>query len=219
MDAVDAFRDNPGDHVTVAKMLGVDNRTALKLWEHGWKRHGWARAIRIVLMEEDRDAEEARREIERAKRQEEIDRLASERMMAIEARADELSGAQTSRKSAIAFAVVSQKLVRSANALANELNVRLGRGDAAEMSLAEMRDLIRTVAYTVDKSERILRMALEIERVVAGDPTAVSEHRGTSIGTPEERAVELERVLATLERAKARGGMRVLNGVAEVVSS
>jgi hypothetical protein len=232
-----AYRQMPGLHTRVAATVGVDYATAKKAWDDGWnaKTCPWAQPIQHVLLEEQESVRAERERREKETREKEISLAVEAREDAIRARAEEAVGAKVSRSNAIGVGLLSSKLVVGMQKLVDEINLRLGivprdsRGNAivlspadqvrlgssSNLSFDQMRQLLALGSHLVERSQRILRHALDIERIVAGDPKAVAELRNAEGLSPDEVVLELTRLTGVMERARERYRQPVLDAVVE----
>jgi hypothetical protein len=197
---LNAFREEPGNINAAAKKANTTWATADKAWRHGWANKPWGRAISLVLKEEMEAARAARIQEEKRIAREELERMIQARLDAIEARKEEAQGAKVSRKNAILMAVVSNRLLSAADKIAVEIQNRVNAGVAA-MPLADLRKLMEMATRAVSRSEQVMRMAVELERIIAGEPIAIVGVRSEKM-TPEQMVESLR----TMERTMARAG-------------
>lgn len=196
------FRRHPGAITKVAQACGIAWRTAKRAWDRGWTpQRPWAKAIKLVLEDEAEliRAERIKKDLD-AQRAEE-DRRVAARMDAIQARKEEAEGAKASRRNAIGLAVVSNKLLTAALVMCDELTRRVN--DPAEMkamTVAEMRSLFDMISRGASRSVLAFRYALEVERIIAGEPIATIGVRVDKM-SPEQLVGELQGMARTLARA------------------
>lgn len=202
-----AFIVEPGNVENARKKAGCTWETAKQAWEHGWKNKPWAPSIKKALEDEQHAVRAVRMRKELEAENLENDRRVQARLDAIQSRAEEAQGAKTSRKNAINLGIVSGKLVVLVDAMVNELHKKLTQpGVMANMTPVEIRKWIHTAGITVHRAEAVMRLALEIERIVVGEPIAVIGHRVENM-TPDSMVKELQGLSRTLERAGKMGGI------------
>lgn len=201
---LDAFRESPANYARAAGLAGCAWRTAKTAWHEGWARKPYARPIRDVL-DEERDAARAlRQKQEHEANTREQDRAIQERLSAIDARAQENKGAKLSRENAINLAIVSGKALIVVDKMVEELNRRLVAG-LATMDSEEIRRWVSSVGTVMHRAESVMKMALEIEREVRGNPIASQlGPRVTSQLTPDQMLASLNNIGKTLARAAKR---------------
>lgn len=202
-----AFIVEPGNIEHARKKAGCTWETAKQAWEFGWKNKPWAPSIKAALEAEQHAVRAARMRKELEAEQLEQDKRVQARLDAIQARAEEAQGAKTSRKNAINLGIVSGKLVVLVDAMVNELHTKLAApGMMSNMAPAEIRKWIHTASITVHRAEAVMRLALEIERIVVGEPIAVIGHRVENM-SPDAMVKELQGLARTMERAGKLGGI------------
>lgn len=199
---VDFFRANGPRYPQAAKACGCSANIAQTAFEKGWRGLVWATAIEQVLADEAEAARAARMKAaeEQARVEEEV-RLAARRDAAI-ARKQEAQGAQISRSNALNVAVATAKLLNSMHILVAEVEARLKGGDAQSMTMVEMRKWLHLIPQAVKDAQTTMQMALQIERVVTGEPIAVLGVRVDQM-SPTQMVQQLQNLQKTMERANA----------------
>lgn len=195
-----AFRAEPGNITAAARTAGCTWETAKKAWTTGWTRRAWAPSIRATLEREIEEAKAARWRREQEAAQAEMDRQVQARLDSIQARAEEAQGSKVSRKNALNLAVVSGKMIVLADAMVNELKRRVDSGLSAFKD-DDLRRWMNSAAMLVHRAESVMRLALEIERVVVGEPVAVLGVKVEDM-SPEHMVKELQGIARTLGRAQ-----------------
>lgn len=216
-----AYRESPQRHSKVARKVGCDMRTAVTIWEHGWKDKAWARPIKEVLANEAKVA--------RAK---EVDERTRQQVMRDEAVAAVAADPATTKKvaeQATAAIVEEAKLTRMGRTNATvllgvagqllpgayKLAERVGKElEASKAKPGESVRLLNGVASLARTSVEVAKCVLEIERMRLGDPLealglAGKPARDPATITPQEALAELEAAQAAVARM---GGLIVLPG-------
>jgi hypothetical protein len=201
-DLVAAFRDQPGNVSNAARRAGVSRATAHKAWEKGWRFKPWGKVpIEQVLKDEAEAARAARIAAEQEEARQEAERAIQARLDAIQARAEEATMVRHGRKGATNLAVISIKLTVLVDKLVNEMERRMDAGGLQTISPSEMRKWVMTMGTTMHHAHSVMRLALEIERIVAGEPISVIGVRVDHM-KPEQMVEELSSMARTLERAQ-----------------
>jgi hypothetical protein len=194
----DAYRKDPGNYAAAAKYAGVGVRSAQSAWDIGWKRRTWAKPIRLLIAQEQEQARAFREERQRAELQGEADRQVQTRLDAINARTEEGIGSKRTRTNALNISVVASKLVVVADKIVAEINRRVDTG-VINLPLDELRRLVLTASTMIQRAGQVMITALQIERIVLGEPIAVlgikTEHMGM-----EQILEHLTSVRDTIER-------------------
>ena len=206
-----AFRDAPGNVSNAAKVAHVNRVTAWKAWHKGWPKLPFARVPISVMLDTEREAARAHRIREELKAEE----MAAEQRLqakhdAIRARGEEAQGARAARGNALGLAGVSARLLKSCTAMVQELERRVGLG-LHTMSDAEMRKWIDVGGRMATRALDTMRVALDIERIVAGEPIAVIGVRVDNM-TPDQMVNSLEALDRTLARARGQGITATVEG-------
>lgn len=196
-----AYRDLPAQHKLVAREAGTDAVTAEQAWHRG-----------LAGQEPLRDVIEAEAAAARAKRLREEADLAKAlqddqlkaKTDAIDARSKEAQGARLTRENAIVMGVAASRMLKSALAVTEEIQRRVAAG-LTTMSLDDLRRLLHTAGAVTDRAQQVFRGALEIERLVQGEPIATI---GLRVDKMEGKELEQEflNIAKSLERAAKLGG-------------
>lgn len=195
-----AFREEPGNVSRAARVAGCSRPTADKAWKHGFRNKVWARVpLKDVLEEEQESARRARiaQEIE-AQRQEDERRI-QQRIDAMKARDEEAQGAKASRTNAIGLALVVNRMLVAAQKAAEEIQSRVNQ-NLATIALKELRGLVADTARAIRHAESVMLLALQIERLVQGEPLAVVGVRVDQM-SPDQMLRQLEHIQRTITRA------------------
>jgi hypothetical protein len=197
-----AARTHPANYLRMAKAAGCTWRTAKRAWERGWvPQVPYAKPIKFALEEEAEAIRTARIAAELKAQKDDEDRRVSARVDAIQARTEEAEGAKAQRRNAIGLAVLSNKLLTAALKMADEVNRRVADPvQLGAMPLKEMRPMLDMVSRAVARAQMSFRYAVEVERIIAGEPIAVIGVR-TDRMTPEQLVTSLEGMARTLARA------------------
>jgi hypothetical protein len=129
---------------------------------------------------------------------------------AVASRADEVLLVRANRKSALALAAINADLLRAGTILSRSL---LEDPKAlARLSPRERLGLLRTIAGVVHRTAQASQVAVSMERLLMGEPTAIlGRADGTGPSTADMTPEEAEQWLALANRAFARrAGRRTL---------
>jgi hypothetical protein len=197
-----AFRNHPGNFTTVAKVVGCAWRTAKRAWERGWvPTKAYARPIKFVLEAEAEAIRAQRITAELTAQRAEEDRRVAARVDAIQARQEEAEGAKAMRRNAIGLAVLSNKLLTASLLMSEEINRRVkDKATLEAMPMKDMRATLDMVSRAVARAQMAFRYAVEVERIIAGEPIAIVGVRSDKM-TPDQLVTELEGMARTLARA------------------
>lgn len=202
-----AFRLLPENYVNAAHQAKVSIPTAHKAWKQGWNSPKFVkRPIGEIINEELELARIERLKQDRAFLAEEEARKQQARADAIAAKAQELTLAKTGRSLALNFSATTASLLISSNAAAKEIEKRIKRGDLNNAPLSELRAIIMLSSTTVQRAQDVMRVALEIERIITNKPIAIIGLQGEKLSA-EQIAENLQRVMRTLARAEAYSGL------------
>lgn len=126
---------------------------------------------------------------------------------AVASRADEVTLVRANRKSALVLASINADLLRAGTILARSL---LEDPKAlTKLSPRERLGLIRTVAGVVHRTAQASQVAVNMERLLMGEPTAIlGRADGTGPSTQDMTPDEAEQWLALANRAFARRAAR-----------
>lgn len=195
-----AFREKPADYAHAAKAAGVTRSTAVRAWSRGWPGR---RSLKDVLGEEQ--------VLARA--------LLSKAALAAEAQAAPLQARHDAAQSR-ASEILIARAVRGAafDALrevtllrghAQRLAVKLAQEDVALLSSAEAIERLKVVASLAKHAAEIARESIELERLRAGDATAIIDMR---VSEAPVSVVDVQTELASLQRAVEQSMTNGTNG-------
>lgn len=224
---VAAFRANPafGAAPSVARAVGCDVRTARKAWEIGLSTgyDGARRPIKDVLAEEQAYARarmadqqaEAERGAAELEAQRRVEQHRKEMDQRTEARVQEGYLVQLGRKGAQQMQVtVGQMLAEMGRLLPNikatvdgmaVLDPMTGRPRALSMGeLRVVKDLVGTLSGAFKQANDAGARALEMERVVLGEPTKIIANVNV-VMTAEDMARRIEGGYEALQAAREMG--------------
>jgi hypothetical protein len=199
---LEAFRQDPGNFSHVVRVTGVNWRTARRAWNEGWvPKIAWAPPISAVLEEEAEKARAARyRTLLEQEVQAEQVRIQA-RADAIAARGEEARGVKLARTNAMNLATIAARAIVAADPLVQELSKRA----TADLSKVPAEELRKHVAMTLQLSRQassLLREAVLLERLIAGEPIAVLGVKLDDL-SPSQVVDQFERLVRTLQRANA----------------
>jgi hypothetical protein len=200
-DLLIAFREQPGNYTNAAKYALCQARTAKRAWEEGWPRRPWGRVpIRKLLEQEAEAARAARIQAEYKHAQEEADQAIMARADAIKARAEEAGMVKTGRKNATNLAIVAAKLVVIVDTMINAIHQQVNTPGFV-FKPEEVRRWVATTSVTMLRAESVMRLALELERIVAGEPVAILGLRSADL-TPQQMVDAMKGLARTMDRAQ-----------------
>jgi hypothetical protein len=202
------YRQNGGKFTEASRAAGCSLKVARSAWSTGWRGLVWAEPIEQRLVQEQEAARAKRLTLEREEleRQEMVRRQARED--AIEARTKEAQMAKLSRGNATLFAAHTLRMLKSLNMVVQEFDRRVSDVSILQaMSSQELRKWVDTVTGSTKDAAQIVRMALEIERIVTGQPIALLGLQVSEM-TPVQLMGELERIQGTLAKYNALPGQR-----------
>lgn len=195
-----AFREAPGNYAHALRASGMSDRKAMRrVWEKGWRNLPWARPIKVVLEEEQKEAllEVARqRELEREERDRQREAVRQE---AIKSRVEEGQAADIARRNSIAAMAAAAPLLRGAVRLAARLQVELEKPDSKvgqdpERAAKLILDIARANKFASESAHR----AVVMSRLITGRPTDI-------LGIPDAASdvdeMSMEECLEELQRS------------------
>jgi len=217
---LDAFREIPGNVSAAARSAGVGRETARRAWLRGWTdRH--LPAIKDVLREEQVLAR-SRRQAAVLMAAESADagegRPAGEagppatgdaaaRMLAkddaVATREQEGQMVKLTRANTIALMSAASRLISAGIDKARELETKLKTG-AAVLTPSETMRFMASLSSVTRNAAECAKMALEMERLLMGEPTAVIGIDASNMSL-EDAARTIEIANRALERARSRG--------------
>jgi hypothetical protein len=217
---VEAYRARPGRYGPAAKAAGVNERTAKRYWETGFPAAPDIRAkpIAAVIAEEQEFARSRMVELQRsvdtlvaeleAKRRQEVQ--AKAQLDVSDTRVQEAQLIRMARGATTGLLVTLTNLSKSAARVGVRVAKNLDRlaNDPADMSRGEMVDMVRTVqALTgaLRSANDAGRQAMDMERMLLGEPTSIVAHVHLTDVTVEEAERRIQAGMRALQRAKEKG--------------
>lgn len=198
-DALLAFYRSQGPRFTEAtRSAQCSLKVARSAWLTGWRGLAWAEPIEKALEREADEARATRMRLEREEldRQEQVRRQA--RADAIEARGQEARAAKLARGNATMFATHTLRMLKSLGNVVAEFDRRMNDPTVLQaMSSVELRKWVQTVASATREGAQIVRMSLEIERIVTGTPIAIVGVQVADM-SPVQLMDEIKRIHGTL---------------------
>ena len=169
-------------------------KVARSAWQTGWRGLPWARPIEEVTREEQEAARARRLQLER----EEIEKAEMVRRQAkqdaIEARAQEARAAKLSRANGMLFAASVTQMLKSLMLVSGEIDRWVNDPNILiTLPPQELRKLVQTISAATREGQGIIKTALEIERIVTGQPIAVLGVQVSSM-TPTQLSEEIIRM-------------------------
>lgn len=198
-DLLLAFYRREGPKFTEASRAAKCSlKVARSAWQTGWRGLPWAEPIEKVTREEQEAARARRLQLER----EEIEKADAVRKQArqdaIEARAQEARSAKLSRANGMLFAASVTKMLGSLSKVAGEIERRVNDPNIlTTLPPQELRKLVQTISGATREGQNIIRTALEIERIVTGQPIAVIGMQVSAM-SPTQLAEEIARMQKSL---------------------
>lgn len=230
---LDAFRTDPDHPYSVAKVVGVDPRTAVKAWKVGFPHKGWD-PIEVTL---EREKQLRRREL--------MVRTAAQRAEAEKQREDAVKSAAASktqeaqmvglaRTGALQALTVASNLAAAARELAALVRKKIideskqpdqipdpnnpGQmiPNPAQISAGHGLAMLSRVADIQAKVVALSMEAMHMERLHLGEPNAVLNviHNQSDM-TVEELEVRVAMATEALRRAQQYGGLKLVPKVDE----
>ena len=228
---IEAYRSLPGRVKDVSRITGVSNNLAWRAWSRGFVRApvDCRRAIKDVLADEHeylraqlREAQETTQaqmiELE-ARRRADVSEKA--RKDASESRVEEIKIARMARASALQTLSTALQLNAGVAELGAQLRVALGRlaaqmneidpatGQVRGVKPRELADYVRLFATLTSADHAAVNIgmrAIEIERVIAGEPTRMLGVRVENVSMADA-ARHMELLRRGLERLERQGKM------------
>lgn len=207
----DAFRENGENFRAVSVRCGVGWETAKRAWERGWhdqKSKPWARPIRDVVQ---REQVLARAALEREKqalvndhriaRQDKL-REAIEQGFndLVDSKAKQGKVIRAARDNSIATLVISQRLLKAAIPLSDEIANELNNNSTLDV-FQRMR-LLRQLGRFAHDAIEMAQVVEEMERKALGSPDTIVEVQHTLNMTPDEAKstlLEVQQILGSFE--------------------
>lgn len=217
---VEAFRTQPGRFLPAAKAAGISPFTAKRYWLQGHPDAPDQRAKPISqLLDEERLAARARMvELEKqvdtlaveleAKRRQEQSKLAQKD--ATDTRVQEAQMIRMARGAASGLLVTLTNLSKGAAQVGVRVAKNLNRiaNDPADMSQDQLVEMVRTIGAlttALRQANDASRQAMEMERLLLGEPTAIIGHAHLTEVSVDEAERRIQAGLRALQRAKDRG--------------
>ena len=220
---VEAYRDHPGNHSHAARAAGVQRRTAKHAWDKGYPQRPFGvKPISVLIDEEQRVAssrvqlEEEQIEIDEQRRAlEEEKQSEAARQAAISAKQEEGALVHVARLATIRTLAASLPLVdpKGTNGLGIVLN-RLGNslvalaakeGDLTIKEQGHLSSMLRRYASTIRELTQAGQAAIDMQRVLLGEPNKIIGVQTDYDTAPLEDLVRLTGLQeAILKRAMER---------------
>lgn len=221
---LEAFRKSPGLCASVARKVGCHRTTAKKAWERGFpiSREGCRRAIRDVIYEEQERIRARQLEEQQAASELTSRRLAElaekAKQDATTSRSEELKVARLARATAMqtlsAIATINAGVIRVGAEVQKGLDALVARAKEINpktnlpngLALGELDRLIKllgTIAGANRSANDAAMRAVEIERLIAGEPSrvlGVQVSQTVTIGQARELGEKLLRGVSRMER-------------------
>jgi len=176
-------------------------------WDEGWPVLAWAEPIRKVIDRELLEAQEKARaeEVERARQAARVKDAA--RDDATKTHEEEGKLVKVARVNVMALLMASARIGPALQVLAEQVKTTIESGD---LSAKDATLLLRNFAGATSMTVKAGQVALELERLHRGDPTAIIGFTPVEMST-EDALRELEEGQAALNRFKRRG-LEVIEG-------
>lgn len=217
---LESYRERPGRHDPAAERAGVNWRTAKRYWDTGRPDAPDIRAkpISVVLLEEQ-EAARARMtelqkqvdtlavELEAKRRQEQQAKAVAD---ATDTRVQEAQVIRMARGATQGLLVTLTNLSKGAAKVGVRVAKNLERiaNDPTDMKNGELVDMVRTIGAlttALRQANDAGRQAMEMERMLLGEPTAIIQHQHLVEVTVDEAERRIQAGLRALERAKSKG--------------
>lgn len=222
--ARDAFVSEP-TIAAVAKAAGVGRDLAARLIDSGEPKLGLpslrdaARLVAATVTKElarvekatgEAQAAEMARTLEARARAAKLARENEERLLgdAVESRKAEVRLVRANRTSALVLAGVNADLLRVSSKLAAGLLKDVESGRLDKLSPRERMGILRTVAGVVHRTAQASQVAVNMERLLMGEPTAILGRADGSPSTGDMTVEEAEQWLGLATRAFERRARR-----------
>lgn len=214
---VEGFRISPGNYAGAAQFAGVNPRTAKAYWENGLPQKGRppiAESIRLEQEHARARLQELQLETERLAAEIEARRRADDKSKALEdvnqSRVQEAQMIRMARGAATGLLVTLTSLSKGAARIGGKVQKGLEEmaQDPKPLSPGEMVNLTRLVQNltgSLRQANDAAARAMEMERLLLGEPTSIIGHMHLADATQEEAERRINAALKALERAKARG--------------
>lgn len=217
---LESFREHPGRLGAAARKAGISHITAKKYWEKGNPDAPDIRAKPISqIITEEQEASRARM----YDLQKQVDTLAAEleakrraenqakaQLDATDTRVQEAQVIRMARGATQGLLVTLTNLSKGAAKVGVRIAKNLDRlaNDPADMSRGEIVDMVRTVqtlTSALRQANDAGRQAMEMERLLLGEPTAITQHNHIVEVTVDEAERRIQAGLRALARAKDKG--------------
>lgn len=220
----EAFRSHPGHIADARRAAGVNYRTAQKAWEQGFPgRPGWERPMSAMILEEQEaararikeleatiqaqaaDLEARRRADEKAKAiQDATETRVQEGQMIRSARAGAMGLLRTLNILTMGTARIGARMKDALDALADRVNED---GSPVTLSASEAGSMIQVCLKLADAMKKVVetgQTAMEMERLLLGEPQKIVGHQQMEEMTLGQAQAELEAGQRAIERARRR---------------
>ena len=170
----------------------------------GWANRPYARMpIKTIIDNEHYQLRQDREIRERQLALEEDDARYARRKAALDAQGEEGKVARIARQNAINLGVVANKMLVAGDRLVTEFEKRTRNGAFIEdLSAGDIRRWLSAMSALIHRSEQVLRLALEVERIHTGQPLATIGVQIENL-SPQDMVVEFEAIQKTLTRLHA----------------
>lgn len=208
-NAIDYFREHPGDAAGCARHMGWHYRTARKMWKQDSKLWPWMKSIERVLSEEaelEMTAEEEREAEERAVAKEEADKA---RRIEEQAKAFEDKALEVARVDILHGLVAVNQLTKGITKLAKQVNEELERGMGPDgkplkADVHKCLNIIRSYTTSTKGLIQATESLVNLGRVQRDLPTTIIGLEARSV-TVEDARKDVELAQRALRRAEALG--------------
>lgn len=203
------YRQEGAKFTEAARKAQCSLKVARSAWQTGWRGLVWAEPIEQVVQKEQDEARALRHRLEREELERQEDVRRQSRADAIEARAQEARAAKLARGNATMFATHTLRMLKSLGKVVEEFDRRVNDPNVlGAMTSQELRKWAQTVGGMTREGAQIVRMSLEIERIVTGTPVAVIGVQVSEM-SPVQLMDEIKRIHSTLSAfgARAEGGL------------
>lgn len=225
---LESFRAAPGNVGHAAKASGVHRDTARRAWEFGFpKRRGWERPMADLVREEQELArarmQELEAEIQVLAANEEARRRATAKMQAANdaaaTRVEEGKMIRVAREAAARMLGGLNDLASSMPMLSAKIaeSIETFVTQQQTLDLGQIQALLnvyKVLTAGIRQANEAAHAALQMERLLLGEPTAIIGHAHLMDVTQEEAEARIERARKAMERAKAAG--RVLRATPQL---
>lgn len=203
---LECYREHPANVAKASEAAGVEVRIARKAWGSGW--NGSYPSIQSTLLDEEvqararieRDGAQRAQAVRYAAIQEDVDRVKAAQAQAIKARTEEGQLVTFARANVLLCLNASSRLVSALGTVGDKVGQLVTQGN---ITADQYTRLLRATAMTVHASVKAGQTAMEMERLLLGEPTKILGLQGVGTTRDQAEAVrELEEVLESLKAAE-----------------